>query len=66
MQAQVLLDVNDGWSLLSNPIVFQTLDGQPGPPRDLNRTLRNGSCISVVWKAPLLINGFLTGFNVKI
>ena len=66
MQAQVVLDVNDGWSLLSNTVVFKTFDGQPGPPRELNRTLRNESCISVMWKPPLLVNGFLTGFNVSI
>lgn len=56
----------DFWGALSVPISVTTLDGTPSRPRNLGRTTRNETCISLMWVEPESPNGVIEKYEVSI
>lgn len=49
---------------LSRPVVVQTKEGVPGPPRDLSANARSTESVTVSWNSPRYPNGMVLSYLV--
>jgi len=49
----------------SAPVIFTTLEGEPGPPAAFDVLARGPTHFDLIWEKPLQPNGILKGYNIS-